>query len=451
MQNSPYAFAAPAMVAESEKEQEAQENQPQPAKEDQETETIYVYHTEEGGIYLSPTLVEEESPQAPIVDAALPETDNRPTTPQQPSYFLHVLFIFLIFLALDNIDSFFAQLSPIATVTITPEIKTISTTATLTAGAKGTDITGRVLPALTLSQEQTVQATEHGHQDATRAVGTLTFYNGSFSSQTVYAGTVYTGSDHVQVSTDQTITIPAATPGNPPQFGEATVSASATIAGVNGNISAGDIRITGSTLQVSNSQFHNGQNARDFPIVSPTDIQNVIDTLTPQLLQSERAALTAQLTANEALLTPVCTPHTLTNHAQGDEAQTVSVTVSETCSALAYNAQQLQSAGVRILTLQRAASLQHFQRIGDVHLAIISQVVNGQRAALTVHLSGTWVYQINEVQLKTLLAGKPRLDALHILASTPGVQSASIDGVSDNQTLPTDAAHIHLLLVVTLF
>ena len=44
------------------------------------------------------------------------------------------------------------------------------------------------------------------------------------------------------------------------------------------------------------------------------------------------------------------------------------------------------------------------------------------------------------------IAGKRRLDAVHLIASLPGVQTVSITGVQDNQALPTDAAHIHVLI-----
>ena len=63
---------------------------------------------------------------------------------------------------------------------------------------------------------------------------------------------------------------------------------------------------------------------------------------------------------------------------------------------------------------------------------------------LTTTIHGVWVYQINEKQIQSLVAGKPRLEAIRLLQKLPGVQTVSITGISDNQQLPTDTAHIHL-------
>ncbi len=102
---------------------------------------------------------------------------------------------------------------------------------------------------------------------------------------------------------------------------------------------------------------------------------------------------------------------------------------------------------MRILTSTRSASsLTHFQRVGEIHLVMVSQTISGERASLTVRLSGTWVYQLNAQQLTARISGRPRLDALHFIAGLPGVQTVSITGVQENQALPTDAAHIHILV-----
>ncbi len=99
-------------------------------------------------------------------------------------------------------------------------------------------IHGRVLPALTLSQSTTVTATGKRHQDATRAEGEITFYNGFFTSQTIAAGTILTSADGVQIVTDEPASIPA---GNPPIYGQVTVSAHSLNMGAQGNIQAYDI------------------------------------------------------------------------------------------------------------------------------------------------------------------------------------------------------------------
>ena len=268
---------------------------------------------------------------------------------------------------------------------------------------------------------------------------------------TIASGTFFTVRDGIQIVTLDAAVVPAADPStNPPTFGQVAVPAQAVQKGASGNIGA--FAISGSccasSVIVKNlAPFRHGQDARDFPYVTKGDIQGVVSQLTPLLLQSERAAFSSQLTAQEALLTPSCTPHTTSDPAPGDEAAMVSVSVSETCSALAYDRQELESRGIRILTSTRSASsLTHFQHVGEIHLVIVSQKISGEQASLTIQLSGTWVYQLNEQQLTARIAGKPRLDALHFIAGLPGVQTVSITGLQENQALPADAAHIRILV-----
>src|SRR5207244_1142652 len=124
------------------------------------------------------------------------------------------------------------------TITIIPQQQALTTTATFPIGRGPWDVQGRVLPALTLSQSQTVQAAGKGHQDARAATGTLTFFNGQLQRVTIPAGSTFIGNG-VRITTDDTATIPAADPTtNPPTFGQMQVSAHAVLPGASGNIQA---------------------------------------------------------------------------------------------------------------------------------------------------------------------------------------------------------------------
>jgi hypothetical protein len=367
MQTNPYVSAVPAILAEMEQSREADEREHQPDQQDEPgggaVEKMFVYRTDTGGWLISPTkiqegeqdlpLEEDDQPQPPIIDSQELETDQRPTTRRQPPYFLHFLLMLFIFIGLDNLDTVFAQFAPTASVTITPVVKTITTDATFPIGTGPGDVLGRVLPALTLAQSQTVAATGKGHQDATRAGGNLLFFNGSFAAQTIDAGTVYTGRDGVQVATDHTITVAAA---NPPYVGQATVSATAIHAGAHGNIQAGDIGIT-------------------------------------------------------------------------DEAASVEVTVSETCRAIAYSRHSLQTAAAQLVRGRLTRPNTSYQLVGTIQITVRSVYLQNGNPTLTATLHGVGVYQINEPQVKTLVAGKPRRTAIQLLQKLPGVQTVSITGV----------------------
>jgi Baseplate J-like protein len=454
MRTSQYARAVPALVAQMNEDTGTDDGQqpvdglPGDQQGASEKKAIYVYQTDDGGVFLSPIKVAaDDQPPAPVVDSQEPETDQRPTACRQLPYFLHFLLMLLLFVCLDNLDSVFAQFAPTVSVTITPVVKTITTSAAFSIGTGSGDVRGRVLPAVTLSQSQTVEATGQGHQDARAASGTLIFYNGSFAPKTIPAGAVYTGRGGVQVATDQAVMIPAA---NPPYVGQATVDATATHAGASGNIEAGDISVTTSTLQVSNSQFSGGQDARDFTYVTRGDIQRGSRALTPVLLQGEQGALSGQLQPGETLATPTCTPNVLANHHPDEEAASVEVTVSETCRAIAYSQQSLQVAASQFVHTKPERLGPQYQPVGEIQVTVRSVSVSVQDGSTTVGatIHGTWVYQINERQVQTLVAGKPRLAAMRLLQTLPGIQSISIAGIADNSPLPTDLSYIHILILV---
>src|SRR5258708_13567481 len=102
----------------------------------------------------------------------------------------------------------------------------------------------RFLHPITLSQAQTAPTTGIGHENARTATGTVTFYNGLFTAQLIPQGTVFTGSDGIQVMTDADVTIP---PANPPMFAVISVFAHAPFPGTQGQLQAGHIDTTTST------------------------------------------------------------------------------------------------------------------------------------------------------------------------------------------------------------
>src|SRR5713226_3087304 len=420
---------------------------------EEEPATIHVYPVAGGGILFSQVPLDQE--EATIIESHAPDTEmsltKHPTTPgkERPCFFSFLL-ILGFFLLFDMADSqMTALLTPTITVTITPKAQTISTTATFPIDANGNGAPGRVSPAFTLTQSASTSATGHGHQDARTAAGILTFYNGSFSFQTIYAGIVFTGSDGGKVVTDQTETIP---PNAPPQDGQASIAAHALHAGQAGNIPSLAINGTvSSSLYVKNlAPFTGGQDSRDYPIVTKTDIQRVANRLTPHLLQSEQAVLTSQLTASEALAPPTCTPTTTADHGPGSETTTVQVTVSASCTAVAYNQQAVQVQARQFLTRMAATQLgTGYTLTGAIHVTN-TQATAAKNVVFSFTCAGTWVYTFSpqeQQHLKTLIASKTEPQALQLLRSQQGIASVTIAGVPDNQSLPEDLTHIHVLLL----
>jgi hypothetical protein len=86
-------------------------------------------------------------------------------------------------------------------------------------------------------------------------------------------------------------------------------------------------------------------------------------------------------------------------------------------------------------------------RYGDIAVSVTKAAIKGQIAVLTFAGQGTWIYQINEARIQALVSGKPRPAALQLLKRFAGIERASIGGIADNQELPTDMAHIHVLIL----
>ncbi len=351
-------------------------------------------------------------------------------------------------------------LTPTPTITLAPIVRDLPITATMVAapGASTRNhIPARQLTPLTLIQSTTSVATGKGHQDAEAAMGTITFFNGLFTSQTVAAGTTLTGSDGVQVVTDQLAVIPAAWASTPPTYGQVTVSAHALYPGPQGNIPVRDMNqacCLPSVLAQNTNAFHGGQLERDYTVVTGKDIDRGVAGLTTTLIQGAQAAFTAQLTTNEALVTPDCKRTVTSDHQAGAEAAVVAVTVSEQCTAIAYDAATLREQATRMFTyeLVRREGI-HYRLLGAVQVSVLhARIIDQMRevASLTVHIEGTWMYRFSQQelqQIRQLIAGKIPPQAVRILLGLTGIQRATIEGLGENRSLPKDSSHIHVRIL----
>ncbi len=390
-------------------------------------------------------LREEEVLEGEVTTILEPE---QPPPPKQRPYYLIVVVTLLACFLFTGVSLLAPLFTPSATVIIIPRQERISTTESIQLHA-------RLLPALTLSQSTTVPATGKRHLNATRARGTITFYNGLFTSQTIEAGTIVTGADGVQVITDQPAVIPA---GNPPTYGQVTVSAHALHAGEQGDIEAYDVNSACcgmSVLAKNATAFQGGAQARDFTVVTQQDMNAAAVPITTILEKSERAALNAELQPSEALILPSCKKDVTADHAAGDEAAQVTVTISLSCKSLAYLAHSLYTDATRLLTKYAVAQLgQGYSLVGSVQVKVLRATVTPDTNTVFLSFSstGTWLYALTEqVQqhIKALVAGKSKSTALQILNSLPGVRSATINGVDQNTPLPHDKGHIHIVVIYT--
>jgi hypothetical protein len=342
------------------------------------------------------------------------------------------------------------------TVTLIPSSRTISTImqVTLSAGDHPVpgSLAGRALPMLSLSETFTVPTSGIGHQQAEPGHGQVTFYNAAPEIQTIPAGTLLTGKDGIEIVTDADAVIPAA---SFPTDGQASVPAHAVNVGPAGNIAAGDLygACCREDVFVQNTAaFTGGQTARTFPMVSMQDVAKVEGILHPQLIKSLKAAFLTDLRTGESLLTPFsCREQVDGSAGIGDEATSLTLMLTDTCTADAYQTQELTA----LVNQQLMARAQ--QQVGSGYTLtgpITPQVLDAMPVAgkpntqlLTVRGTGTWAYQFSEQQIEQMarsIAGKSTAQATSLLLHMPGVSQVN---VGTGGTLPADPAHIHMLVI----
>jgi hypothetical protein len=297
------------------------------------------------------------------------------------------------------------------------------------------DVPTRTLAPVTLTREATTPTTGHGHQDARAATGTVTFYNGQNTPQSIPVGTVLTGQDGVKITTSEPAHVPAA---NLPNIGVVTILASAIQAGSKGDIAPYDINFAlSSVLTVKNqTSFTNGRDARDFQAVAQTDVDSVTAKVTQTLSSSFQTAFV--LRPGEQAQPTNCHTTTRANHKVGDEAQTVTINGSETCSAIAYSKDTLEQRGRQLFTTKTKPGTQ-YKLVGSLTSQVISV------SPLTVHLVGSWVYVLSsddEQSLAQAIQGETPAQARTYLLHTGVISQASVPN-----TLPP-AMYINFLVLV---
>jgi hypothetical protein len=451
-------------------ERESRENEAEPAP----IETIHVYFVRESEradtadehvVETTVAALEDESTGARTIQ--VPEVEEHTPLLKPSTHTTHTAricwiagVVVVLLLLLITFQVLLAFSTPTLTITLAPIVRDLSLTATMVAVPGATTrmhIPARPLTPLTLIQSTTSVATGKGHQDAAPAMGTITFFNGLFTSQTIVAGTPLTGSDGVQVVTDQLAVIPAASASTPPTYGQVTVPAHALYPGPQGNIPAQDINqpcCLPSVLAQNTNAFRGGQVERDYTVVSSKDIDRGVAGLTTMLIQSAQAAFTAQLTTNDALVTPDCKRIVTSDHQAGAESAAVTVTVSEQCTAIAYDAAALREQATRMFTyeLARREGI-HYRLLGAVQVSVLhARIIDQMRgvASLTVHIEGMWIYRFNQQELqriRQLVAGKTASQAVRILLGLPGIQRATIEGLGENGSLPKDSSRMKVLIL----
>ena len=347
--------------------------------------------------------------------------------------------------------------TPGATVTIVPASQTVTgnfaiLAVTGTPNTSQREVQARQLSYTTPVQSKTVNATGVHNISATQAQGSLTFYNTNSFEQTVAAGTVFTVRG-VQIENNTAAFIPA---GNLPSLGTVTVPAHAITTGSAGNIPFGALKgsCCGNGIAVENQAFSGGQDPQHYTVVQQSDIDNVANPLLNPTEQSALNTLKGQRRTNEQFVgAPKCSPNVNANPPVGSRSQTVTVSVSASCSGEVYD--HTGALEMAVTSLQNQASKvpgASYKLVGQIVPTIKQiQVVDVSKGtiSLIIKADGIWEYNFTkalQAQLARQIAGKTQSVAQAILAGQQGVGKVVSISISSGNTLPTDPTQIHFVI-----
>ncbi len=296
------------------------------------------------------------------------------------------------------------------------------------------------------SQSQTTTATGSKQVPATRATGTLAVTcRASSPPLTINAGTVFTGNDKVSVATDTTVTTSGC---------HTTIPTHAVNPGQSGNIAANDVNQPYQGYNVLNeAAFSGGQDAKTTTVVAQSDIDTSTSSLEAALTPAVKQALPGKLNANERSFgDSQCSPAVTPDHAAGDEAAKVTVTVTMSCTIEAYDNDAAQAMAKKLLSNQAAHDLgSDYGLMGNITTAVgqptLVDTAHGT-LSLPVTTEGIWIYQWSDAQkqdLAKLVAGRSTQDAKLLLVEKKGVSAVNIQLSSGSSgMLPPEASHIRV-------
>ncbi|MBE3567792.1 MAG: hypothetical protein IMW90_18905 [Thermogemmatispora sp.] len=344
--------------------------------------------------------------------------------------------------------------TPGATVTITPasvDLKNqyLITGVTGQPDAAQREIQARVLTAAPAAQTKTVPATGHGQTPGVQARGTITFGHAGSAWESVLSGTTFTLQNGLKITTDETVSLPPTTLTNPVYR---TARAHVVQAGSIGNLPAGAINnqpCCGSNdIFATSGAFTGGQDPQSYTFVQQSDIDNAANPLKASLAQQAQQQFQRQIRPGEQLISqPNCSTSVKSDHQAGDHANSVTVTVSASCSGEAFDKQGALRLGASLLSQEAGKRLAAgYALVGQIITTIDGATpISKGSISITVTAEGRWAYQFDDAakkRLAQLIAGKSKSEALQLLQRQSGVKEADIAIFHGSDRLPSDANQI---------
>lgn len=355
-----------------------------------------------------------------------------------------------------------------ATVTITPASADLKNAYSIsevtgTPNASKNQVAGaRRLTATTSTYMQSVNATGQGAISGVPATGTITIMNDDTSNALLFnAGTVVTNQNptNIQVTFDTSVIVP---PASGSVDGSATVSVHVVQPGTIGNIASNDFGYVcgsgdpscGQGYEMNNDNpFTGGQDPQTYTFVQQSDIGGATNILEQTQRPNAQQVLQGQVRANEQFIgSSQCTPNVTSDHAAGDHAASVTVSVSFTCTGEVYSQERAVSMATQLLTKRATTDPgTGYALMGKIKTGVTSiTLLGGGTVKITVNTEGIWVYQFSTTQkqaLAKLMTGKAQRDVQARLLKQMGVAKLVMQlSGGDQNIFPTDPSQIKILV-----
>jgi hypothetical protein len=378
--------------------------------------------------------LEEESQELEVIEGEIEEVAPPPFYKRPIPRTWGILLCSCLLIVSTTVATLLLFFTATATIEIILIKRPVSFQQTFTVSAIHSFSTSKTL-------SQTAKTTGRGHQDATYASGLVTLYNSLPSPQEIPQGQLLIGADGMHIITDATAYIPA---GSLSVNGQTTVPAHVTIAGSQGNIQAGDVSgpCCRDYIFARNNQFSGGQYARDFSTVTQHDVDNLVKSISSQIDEQVAEDFTKQLFPTETMTPPLCSQSIVPTPTVGQEAVTVTVSVTKTCSADSYRktgfVKQVQKQFAQAVALQFSTS---YIPSGNPQVTIRSIAVKENNVKIIALMNGTIMYHFRKADmdvLKRQVAGKSKEQAGRIILKWHNIRLAGMQLQYNQSSLPND-------------
>lgn len=393
-----------------------------------------------------------------LATIALPKLPSIPNVKGTPRTIVPLVLGIVALILLWWLYSF---LMPRATVTVLVIPKTVKEEAIITVDPTATivDSANKILPGVAqkkqVNGEKTIPVTGK-KKVGDPAKGTVTIYNKSLAARTFQKGSTLVAKG-LQFTLDDEVQVASASESiGSITFGKGNAAATAVTIGSEGNLPSGTeftFKDVSSAVAVArNEAALTGGTSREVTVVSRADYDNLIKSLSEELLTRARAELAAGLGGAQKLIDATLKTEVsekVFDQELDQEARELHGKVTLTISGLSYSEEDIKRLMADFVA-QQVPSNYSLSDGRTVVTVVQAQTKKNRTVALSVKLESTILPKLDLEEVRRKLAGQRLTPAIEELKGLPGVAGAEVRfrwSLTQNR-LPLNKRNISVSLAV---